>query len=139
VRRTSPPALTTCFTVRRQCRKGAWYDVQMDDLRGLSITAVMGIIACLNPHPLREGHSKESAVQKQVISAGRATVAAITAMALSLPIMPVAQAQQGVRNGTSTVKRCKIVDARPSRRCLNFRSDTTFPEGLSDYHGSGGR
>ena len=78
-------------------------------------------------------------MQKRVISAGRVTVAAITAVALSLPIMSVAQAHQGVRNGASTVKRCKIVDALPSRRCLNFRSDTTFPEGLSDYHGSGGR
>ena len=78
-------------------------------------------------------------MQKQVISAGRVTVAVITAVALSLLIMSVAQAQQGVRNRASTVKRCKIVDALPSRRCLNFRSDTTFPEGLSDYHGSGGR
>ena len=78
-------------------------------------------------------------MQKQVISAGRVTVAAITAVALSLPIMSVAQAQQGVRDRASAVKRCKIVDAAPSRRCLNFRSDTTFPEGLSDYHGSGGR
>ena len=78
-------------------------------------------------------------MQKQPISARRVTVAAITAVALSLPILSVAQAQQGARNGASTVKRCKIVDALPSRRCLNFRSDTTFPEGLSDYHGSGGR
>ena len=78
-------------------------------------------------------------MQKQPISARRVTVAAIMAVALSLPILSVAQAQQGARNGASTVKRCKIVDAHPSRRCLNFRSDTTFPEGLSDYHGSGGR
>jgi hypothetical protein len=84
-------------------------------------------------------------MQKQAISAPRVTIAAITAVALSLPIMSVAQAQQGaqaqqrVASGTSTVKHCKFVDAGPSRRCLNFRSDTTFPEGLSDYHGSGGR
>ncbi len=78
-------------------------------------------------------------MRKQITSAARVTVATITAVALSLPIMSVAQAQQGVRDRTSTVKRCKIVDALPSRRCLNFRSDTTFPEGLSDYHGSGGR
>ena len=78
-------------------------------------------------------------MQKRVISAVRATVAAITAVALSLSILSVAQAQQAARNRASTLKRCKIVDALPSRRCLNFRSDTTFPEGLSDYHGSGGR
>jgi hypothetical protein len=78
-------------------------------------------------------------MQKQVISARQVTIAAIAAVAPSLPIMSVAQAQQGVRNGASTVKLCKIVDARPSRRCLNFRSDSTFPEGLSDYHGTGGR
>ncbi len=78
-------------------------------------------------------------MQKQVTSAAGVTIAAITAVALSLQIMSVAHAQQGVRDRASTVKRCKIVDALPSRRCLNFRSDTTFPEGLSDYHGSGGR
>ncbi len=77
-------------------------------------------------------------MQKQAISARRVTVAAITAVALSLPIMSVAQAQQGVRTAASTVKRCKIVDPT-SHRCLNFRSDSTFPEGLSDYHGTGGR
>jgi hypothetical protein len=78
-------------------------------------------------------------MQKPVISAGRVAIAAIMTVALLLPIMSVAQAQQRVASGTSTVKRCKYVDAPPSRRCLNFRSDTTFPEGLSDYHGSGGR
>ena len=78
-------------------------------------------------------------MQKRAISARRVTIAAITAAALLLPIMSVAQAQQRGASGAPTVKRCKIVDAAPSRRCLNFRSDTTFPEGLSDYHGSGGR
>jgi hypothetical protein len=79
-------------------------------------------------------------MRKHAISAQRVTIAAIAAVALSLPITSLAQAQQqDVRNGASTVKRCKFVDAPPSRRCLNFRSDTTFPEGLSDYHGTGGR
>ena len=81
-------------------------------------------------------------MQQQVISVRRATIAAIAAMALSLPLMSVAQAEQNVPAGTAAAaaaKHCKISDAPPSRRCLNFRSDTTFPEGLSDYHGSGGR
>lgn len=76
---------------------------------------------------------------KQAISARRATITALTAALLSLPIVSVAQAQQGAPTGASPVKRCKIVEAPPSRRCLNFRSDSTFPEGLSDYHGTGGR
>jgi hypothetical protein len=78
-------------------------------------------------------------MQKQANSARRAVIAAIAVVTLSLPITSLAQAQQVVRTAATTVKRCKIVDALPSRRCLNFRSDTTFPEGLSDYHGSGGR
>lgn len=76
---------------------------------------------------------------QKVVSARHVTIAAITAAALSLPIVPVAHAQQSARTTATNVKRCKIVDALPSRRCLNFRSDTTFPEGLSDYHGTGGR
>jgi hypothetical protein len=86
-------------------------------------------------------------MRKPVISARRVTIAAITAVALSLPIMSVAQAQQTqqvaqaqqqVASGTATVKPCKFFDT-VSHRCLNFRSDSTFPEGLSDYHGTGGR
>jgi hypothetical protein len=86
-------------------------------------------------------HSKEIAMQKHVISARRVTIAAITAVALSLPIMSVAQAQQAqqhVASETTTVKRCKYFDT-VAHRCLNFRSDSTYPEGLSDYHGTGGR
>jgi hypothetical protein len=84
-------------------------------------------------------------MRKQAISAQRVTIAVITALTLSLPVTALAQAPQQqapqpyVRTAASTVKHCKFVDALPSRRCLNFRSDTTFPEGLSDYHGTGGR
>ena len=44
-----------------------------------------------------------------------------------------------VRNyeGTLSEQHCKIIDAI-SHRCLNFESDSTWPEGLSDYHGSNG-
>ncbi len=78
-------------------------------------------------------------MQKQGLSARRVTIAAISALALSLPLVSVAQAQQGVPTKTAAVKHCSYVNSPPSRRCLNFRSDTTFPEGLSDYHGTGGR
>ena len=83
----------------------------------------------------------------QVIFARQAVVAAVTAITLSMPIASVAEAQQGsvaqapqvVRTADRAAKPCKYMDAFPSKRCLNFRSDTTFPEGLSDYHGTGGR
>jgi len=83
-------------------------------------------------------------MQQHFISARRATIATIAAAALSLPLVSVAQAEQNVPAGTTAAaaapaKHCKYPDAPPSRRCLNFRSDTTFPEGLSDYHGAGGR
>ena len=83
-------------------------------------------------------------MQQQLIPARRTTIAAIAAVAFSLPLVPVAQAEQNVPAGAAAAaaaaaKHCKYPDAPPSRRCLNFRSDTTFPEGLSDYHGSGGR
>ncbi len=78
-------------------------------------------------------------MQQHIISARRTAIAAIAAVALLLPLVSIAQAEQSVPAGTAAVKRCKIIDAPPARRCLNFRSDTTFPEGLSDYHGSGGR
>ena len=86
-------------------------------------------------------------MHRQVIFVRQAVVAAVTAITLAMPIASVAQAQQGsvaqapqgVRTADRTAKPCKYLDASPSKRCLDFRSDTTFPEGLSDYHGTGGR
>jgi hypothetical protein len=39
--------------------------------------------------------------------------------------------------GTLSEQHCKIIDAI-SHRCFYFDSDSTWPEGLSDYHGSNG-
>jgi hypothetical protein len=41
------------------------------------------------------------------------------------------------RLAASGTEQCQIVGAI-SHRCLNFDSDSAWPEGLSDYHGSNG-
>ena len=38
---------------------------------------------------------------------------------------------------SATSGHCRIVGAI-SHRCLNFHSDSTWPQGLADYHGSNG-
>ncbi len=86
-------------------------------------------------------------MHRQVIFVRQAVIAAVAAAMLTIPIASVAQAQQGsvaqapqgVRTADRTAKPCKYWDAAPSKRCLDFRSDSTFPQGLSDYHGTGGR
>ncbi len=63
-------------------------------------------------------------------------IAAIAAAALSLPAISSAQAENGTPYQYGA-QQCKIIGSI-SHRCLNFNSDATWPEGLSDYYGSNG-
>jgi hypothetical protein len=77
---------------------------------------------------------------KQAISLRHVAIAAIAAAALSLPAISSAQAEDGYPNrfdSQSGAARCKVIGSI-SHRCLNFNSDATYPEGLSDYFGSNG-
>jgi hypothetical protein len=61
------------------------------------------------------------------------TLAAIAVIALSLPLISVAQAQQ------SKTHRCRHYYDPASHRCVAFRSDSTWPEGLRrNKTGNGG-
>ena len=88
-------------------------------------------------------------MMKQTIVLRHAAIAVIAAASLSLPMMSIAHAQQGAaRSWSKPIKsfahyfarepaqQCKIFDAI-SHRCLTFHSDSTSPEGLSDFHGGG--
>jgi len=74
---------------------------------------------------------------KQAILLRKAALAAIVAALVSLPTVSVALAQHRAANDPSMAKRCEIVGSI-SHRCLSFDSDSTWPEGLADYHGSNG-
>jgi hypothetical protein len=93
--------------------------------------------------------TKEKAMMKQTIVLRRAAIAVIAAASLSLPMMSSAQVQQcAARSWGKPMKsyayyfarepaqQCKIFDTI-SHRCLTFHSDSTWPEGLSDFHGGG--
>lgn len=69
---------------------------------------------------------------------------------LVLPLVSTAQAQQSPRGNTwvrsdwnqhardnASRQDCRLVDP-VSLRCVNFHSDSTWPEGFPDYHGSNG-
>ena len=75
-------------------------------------------------------------MQKQTMSLRHAAIAVIAAAALSLPAISSAPAAERTGVGSAT-EQCQIVGAI-SHRCLSFDSDATWPEGLSDYHGSNG-
>jgi len=63
----------------------------------------------------------------------RLTIAALTVAALSMPLMSVAQAQQGKTH------RCRHYYDPVSHRCVAFRSDSTWPEGFRrNKSGNGG-
>ena len=70
------------------------------------------------------------------MSPRHAAFAVIAAAALSLPALSSALAAErtAVRDAT---EQCRIVGTI-SHRCLSFDSDATWPEGLTDYHGSNG-
>jgi hypothetical protein len=74
---------------------------------------------------------------KQGTMLRNAAFAAIVAALFSLPTASAALAQHRDVNDTSIGRQCEVVDAI-SQRCLNFRSDSTWPAGLADYHGSNG-
>ena len=74
---------------------------------------------------------------KQAILLRKAALAAIVAALVSLPTVSVALAQHRAANDPSMAKQCEIVGSI-SHRCLSFDSDSTWPEGLADYHGSNG-
>jgi hypothetical protein len=84
----------------------------------------------------------------QAISVRRATILAIAAVALSLPVMSVAQAaQRTVKHPVSAPQAylfgqpvsypCRYVGA-VSGRCYTFRSDATWPAGIPGYTGTNG-
>jgi hypothetical protein len=74
---------------------------------------------------------------KQPISPRKAALAAIVTALISLPTMSVAQAQHRTADHPSMAKQCEIVGSI-SHRCLNFDSDSMWPEGLADFHGTNG-
>jgi hypothetical protein len=82
-------------------------------------------------------NSKEKAMLKQTISLRKAAMAAIVAALISLPAMSVAQAKYRTADQPSMAKQCEIVGSI-SHRCLNFDSDSMWPEGLADFHGTNG-
>ena len=57
------------------------------------------------------------------------TIAGLTAVTISLPLISFAQAK--------TIYRCKHVDPI-SHRCTAFRSDSTWPQGYRRGHTSNG-
>jgi hypothetical protein len=84
----------------------------------------------------------------QAISVRRATMVAIAAVALSVPVMSFAQAaQRTVKHPVSAPQAylfgqpvsypCRYVDA-VTRRCYTFRSDATWPPGIAGYRRSSG-
>lgn len=63
-------------------------------------------------------------VRKSVLTAGLVAV-------LAMPLLSAASADE------FSDSQCRIVDAI-SHRCYTFHSDSTWREGLPDYHGSNG-
>ena len=88
-------------------------------------------------------------MMKQTIVLRLAAIAVIAAASLSLPMMSIAQAEQAAARSwgkpmkshayyfaREPAQQCKIFDTI-SHRCLTFHGDSTWPEGLSDFHGGG--
>jgi hypothetical protein len=86
------------------------------------------------PRPV---NPKEQAMQNQASLRRKAVLAAAVAVLFTLPTLSEALAQGRNASETSATSRCEIVGSI-SHRCLNFDSDSTWPEGLADYHGSNG-
>jgi len=72
----------------------------------------------------------------QAIPLRYAAIAVIAAAALSLPAISSAQAAKRTADWI-VPQNCKIVGSI-SHRCLSFKSDATWPQGLSDYYGGNG-
>lgn len=74
---------------------------------------------------------------KQAFLLRKPVFAAFVAGLFSLPTLSQALAQGRNASETSATSQCQIVGSI-SHRCLNFDSDSAWPEGLADYHGSNG-
>jgi hypothetical protein len=86
------------------------------------------------PRPV---NPKEQAMQNQASLRRKAVFAAAVAVLFSLPTLSGALAQGRNASEYSPTSQCKVIDSI-SGRCLTFDSDSTWPEGLPDYHGSNG-
>jgi hypothetical protein len=85
----------------------------------------------------RPANLKEKAMLKQRSLRRKAAFAVVAAVLFSVPTMSEALAQPRNASETAAMNQCTIVGAI-SHRCLAFHSDSAWPEGLADYHGSNG-
>ena len=74
---------------------------------------------------------------KNANSLRNAAILVVAAASVSLPMISVAQAQSAGVRPPWEVNQCRVHDEL-ARRCYTFHSDSTWREGLSDYHGSNG-
>lgn len=77
-------------------------------------------------------------MHKQAISRRRAAIAAVAVVALSLPLMSVAQAAQQIRaHNVPTALQCRYVGAI-SHRCYTFHRHATWPQRIPANNQSNG-